>query len=153
MQKIIRSKSEKATIAVTKDGKTVEYTLGAGLKEQYPYIRKIAYHCKYETACLVGAGTSLSKIIKDLIGKNELVLEYEKIKKSGRVDSAGRASYVERNQWTIMLQELKMKPNNTALFLGNRMAGIDGTKALAANGSAFIKKQVYSNIASVEYKI
>lgn len=29
------------------------------------------------------------------------VQEYEEIKRSDRVDSAGRASYVERNQWMI----------------------------------------------------
>ena len=29
------------------------------LKEKYPYIRRIAYLCKHEFGCLVGAGTSL----------------------------------------------------------------------------------------------
>ena len=37
------------------------------LKEKYPYIRRIAYLCKHESGCLVGAGTSLKQKIKDLI--------------------------------------------------------------------------------------
>ena len=47
---------------------------------------------------LVGAGTSLIQNIKELTGRDVYVAEYEKIKKSDRVNSAGRASYVERNQ-------------------------------------------------------
>ena len=46
---------------------------------------------------LVGAGTSLIQNIKELTGRDVYVAEYEKIKKSDRVNSAGRASYVERN--------------------------------------------------------
>ena len=71
------------------------------LKEKYPYIRRIAYLCKHETGCLVGAGTSLKQKIKDLTGRDEYVGEYEEIKKSDRVNSAGRACYVLRNQWMI----------------------------------------------------
>ena len=43
-----------------------------------------------------GAGTSLRQKIKDRIGRDSYVVEYEEIKKSDRVNSAGRASYVER---------------------------------------------------------
>ena len=71
------------------------------LQKTYPNIRRIAYLCKHETGCLVGAGTSLKQKIKDLTGRDEYVGEYEEIKKSSRVDSAGRASYVERNQFMI----------------------------------------------------
>lgn len=71
------------------------------LKEKYPHIRRIAYRCKHETACLVWAGASLRQKIKDLTGRDEYVAEYEEIKKSSRVDFAGRACYVERNQWMI----------------------------------------------------
>ena len=39
--------------------------------------------------------------IKQLTGRDEYVNEYEDIKKSDRVNSAGRAAYVERNQWMI----------------------------------------------------
>ena len=71
------------------------------LKEKYPHIQRIAYLCKHETACLVGAGVEEQRRIKEFTGRDEYVPEYEKIKKSDRVNSAGRASYVERNQWMI----------------------------------------------------
>ena len=50
---------------------------------------------------LVGAGTSLTQKIKDVMGCDECIAEYEDIKKSDRVKSAGRAAYVERNYWMI----------------------------------------------------
>ena len=50
---------------------------------------------------MVGAGTSLKQKIKDLTGRDDYVGEYEEIKKSDRVNSAGRVSYVERNQWMV----------------------------------------------------
>ena len=71
------------------------------LKEKYPHIRRIVYLCKHETACLVGAGTSLTRKIKNVTGRDVYVREFEDIKKSDRVNSAGRACYVERNQWII----------------------------------------------------
>lgn len=71
------------------------------LKEKYPYIRRIAYLCKHESGCLVGTGASLRQNIKDLTGRDVYVAEYEEIKKSDRVNSAGRASYVERNQLMV----------------------------------------------------
>ena len=39
--------------------------------------------------------------IKKLTGRDVYVPEYEDIKKSDRVNSAGRATYVERNYWMI----------------------------------------------------
>ena len=71
------------------------------LKEKYPRIQRIAYLCKHETACLVGAGMSLKHQIKELTGRDVYVAEYEDIKKSDRINSAGRAAYVERNQLMI----------------------------------------------------
>ena len=71
------------------------------LKEKYPYIRRIAYLCKHETVCLVGAGMGLERQIKDITGLEVRVREFEEIRKSDRVNSAGRAAYVERNQWMI----------------------------------------------------
>lgn len=71
------------------------------LKEKYPHIRRIAYLCKHESGCLVGAGTSLKQKIKDLTGCAKYVGEYEEIKKSDRVNSARRACYAERNYWMI----------------------------------------------------
>ena len=71
------------------------------LKEKYPHIRRIAYLCKHESGCLVGAGMSLRKQFKEITGRDTYVAEYEEIKKSDRINSAGRASYVERNQLMI----------------------------------------------------
>ena len=71
------------------------------LKEKYPHIRRIVYLCKHETACLVGVGTSLTQKIKNVTGRDVYVREFEDIKKSDRVNSAERVSYVERNQWMV----------------------------------------------------
>ena len=43
---------------------------------------------------LVGVDTSLTQKIKDITGRDKLVLEYEEIKQSDRVNSAGHATYV-----------------------------------------------------------
>ena len=71
------------------------------LKEKYPYIQRIAYLCKHETGCLVGEGAKMKQQIKQLTGRDVYVPEYEDIKRSDRVNSAGRATYVERNYWMI----------------------------------------------------
>lgn len=71
------------------------------LKEKYPHIQRIAYLCKHETECFAGAGMKMKQQIKKITGQDVYVPEYEDIKKSDRVNSAGRASYVERNYWMI----------------------------------------------------
>ena len=71
------------------------------LKEKYPYIQRIAYLCKHESGCLAGEGKDEQRKIKELTGRDVYVREFEDIKKSDRVNSAGRAAYVERNQWMI----------------------------------------------------
>ena len=71
------------------------------LKEKYPHIRRIAYLCKHETACLVGAGMELKRKLKEITGLDAYLPEYEEIKKSDRVNSAGHACYIERNQAMI----------------------------------------------------
>ena len=71
------------------------------LKEKYPYIRRIAYLCKHEAGCLVGESVKMKQQIKKLTGREVYVPEYEDIKKSSRVNSAGKSAYVERNQWMI----------------------------------------------------
>lgn len=70
-------------------------------KEKYPHIRRIAYLCKHESGCLVGAGARLTRQIEEIMRRKERVLEYEEIKESDRVNSAGYACYVERNYWMI----------------------------------------------------
>ena len=71
------------------------------MKEKYPYIQRIAYLCKHETGCLVGEGAKMKQQIKQLTGRDVYVSEYEDIRKSDRMNSAGRASYVERNYWMV----------------------------------------------------
>ena len=71
------------------------------IKEKYPNIRRVAYLCKHEAGCLVGTGMELKRKIKEITGRDTYVSEYEEIKKSDRVNSAGRASYVKRNQEII----------------------------------------------------
>ena len=74
---------------------------------------------------LVGAGTSLTQKIKDVMGCDECIAEYEDIKKSSRVNSAGRASYVERNYWmidescfvTYFLRDIKKKSGTQMAYL------------------------------------
>ena len=104
------------------------------LKEKYPYIRRIAYLCKHETGCLVGTGMELKRKIKEITGRDAYVAEYEEIKKSDRVNSAGRASYVERNKY--MLNE-----SDFSIFhlIENNCANKSGTM-LAYQYSKQIKK-------------
>lgn len=71
------------------------------LKVKHPHIRRIAHLCRHEAACLVGEGAKIKQQIKRLTGRDEYVNEYEDIKKSDRVNSAGRVSYAERNQWMV----------------------------------------------------
>lgn len=71
------------------------------LREKYPHIQRIAYLCKHESGCLVGAGARLKQQIKQTTGRDVYVPEYEDIKKSDRINSAGCACYVERNYWMI----------------------------------------------------
>ena len=71
------------------------------LKEKYPHIQRIAYLCKHESGCLAGEGKDEQRRIKEFTGRDVYVREFEDIKKSSRVSSAGRASYVERNYWMV----------------------------------------------------
>lgn len=71
------------------------------LKEKYPHIQRTAYLCKHEGGCFVGEGKEEAQFIKAHFGKEVYVREFEDIKRSDRVNSARRASYVERNQLMI----------------------------------------------------
>ena len=77
------------------------YIVVTELKEKYPHIQRIAYLCKHESGCLAGEGKDEQRRIKELTGRDVYVREFEDIKKSDRVNSAGRAAYVERNYWMI----------------------------------------------------
>ena len=56
---------------------------------------------KHESGCLAGEGKEEQRRIKELTGRDVYVREFEDIKRSSRVNSAGRAAYVERNYWMI----------------------------------------------------
>ena len=71
------------------------------LKEKYPYIQRTAYLCKHESECMVGEGKNEQRRIKELTGRDVYVREFEDIRKSDRINSAGRAAYIERNYWMI----------------------------------------------------
>ena len=90
------------------------------LKEKYPQIQRIAYLCKHESGCLAGKGMDEQRRIKESTGRDVYVREFEDIKKSDRVNSAGRASYVERNQWMVD------DSNFTMIYL-NKDAQLRGT--------------------------
>ena len=101
------------------------------LREKYPHIQRIAYLCKHESGCLVGAGMEQKRRIKELIGRDVYVPEYEDIRKSDRVNSAGRACYVERNQWiiddsdfvTYFLRDIKKKSGTQMAYLYAKKTG------------------------------
>ena len=90
------------------------------LKEKYPHIQRIAYLCKHETACYAGEGMEGKRRIKELTGRDVYVREFEDIKKSDRVNSAGRASYVERNQWMINDSKISIFPVHRFVWGGER---------------------------------
>ena len=71
------------------------------LQEKYPHIRRIVYLCRSEAACLVGEGARVKECMLAVAGVDEYVGEYEEIKRSDKINSAGKASYVERNEWMI----------------------------------------------------
>ena len=71
------------------------------LKEKYPYIQRTAYLCKHESECMVGEGKNEQRRTKELTGRDVYVREFEDIRKSDRINSAGRAAYIERNYWMI----------------------------------------------------
>ena len=71
------------------------------LQRKYPEIVRVAYLCRHEGGCLVGQGKEQEEWLRKFAHIDVKVQEYEEIKRSDRVDSAGRASYIERNQWMI----------------------------------------------------
>ncbi len=71
------------------------------LKEKYPHIQRIAYLCKHESGCLAGKGEEERQRVKRLYGRDVYVEEFEQIKELDKINSAGKAAYVERNQLMI----------------------------------------------------
>ena len=105
------------------------------LKWKYPQIQRIAHLCKHESGCLAGEGKDEQRRIKELTGRDVYVPEYEDIKKSDRVNSAGRAAYVERNYWMIDDSQIII------LFYNSKIERISGVK-IARNYAMQKKKGV-----------
>lgn len=59
---------------------------------------------------------SLKHQIKELTGRDVYVAEYEDVKKSDSINSAGRACYLERNYWMV-------DDSNYAYFFLNKKNG------------------------------
>ena len=93
------------------------------LKEKYPHIQRIAYLCKHESGCLVGKGRDEERRIKELTGRDVYVREFEDIKMSDRINSAGRASYVERNQWLVNDSEFVVCYMDSLLMRDKKTSG------------------------------
>lgn len=70
------------------------------LQEKYPFIRRVAHPCKSEYAYLKGAQDK-EKTAESLKKYGFLYQEYEEIKRFERLENAGKASYVERNQGMV----------------------------------------------------
>ena len=111
------------------------------LKEKYPHIQRIAYLCKHESGCLVGEGAKMKQQIKQLTGRDVYVSEYEDIRKSDRVNSAGRATYVERNYWMIddscfviiYCESAKIIPKSSRTLLAYNYSRQKGKNLVALN--------------------
>ena len=104
------------------------------LKEKYPHIQRIAYLCKHESGCLAGEGKQEQHRIKELPGRDMYVREFEDIKKCDMINSAGRACYVERNQWMVDDSQLII------LFYDQRKKGQSGVSLVERYGTQQKKK-------------
>ena len=100
------------------------------LKEKYPYIQRIAYLCKHESGCLAGKGKDEQRRIKELTGRDVYVREFEDIKRSSRVNSAGRACYVERNELMIVDSDYSVFYNKTNYSPLNSKPSKSGTNII-----------------------
>lgn len=86
------------------------------MQKLYPDIRRIAFVCKSEYACLVGEKENLERIAREVSKQNVFLQEYEEIQKSEKVFNAGKASYVERNQEMINQSDYCVFFYNSAYF-------------------------------------
>ena len=72
-----------------------------GLKEKYPYIVKKAYTCKSEMCYLENEKEEAEKVYSWFFKKPVKVVTFDEEIKHPKRWSAGRASYVERNEAII----------------------------------------------------
>lgn len=68
------------------------------LQAKYPHIKRIAYVCGSEYACMEDEREELERITRTVTKWDIKYKAYDGVRKSERLCGAGRASYVERNQ-------------------------------------------------------
>ena len=71
------------------------------LKQLYPNIKRVAYICKSEWACLEQNRETNEHTFSELTHEKIFLKGYEEVVKLDRVCDAGKASYIERNQAMI----------------------------------------------------
>ena len=84
---------------------TLCYRQVTKLKEKYPDIKRIAYTCKSEYACKSEEKESLEQALMSTTKRNESLKDYEGAVRAKRLERAGKASYVERNEDMINASE------------------------------------------------
>ena len=68
------------------------------LKEKYPDIKRIAYTCKSEYACNPEEKEETERWLEKVTKRKVEINAYEGKEQSERLQKAGKASYVERNE-------------------------------------------------------
>lgn len=88
------------------------------LKEKYPSIKRVAYTCKSETCVLESERESQEKLYSKVLNRDVYILGVEEEVEHKTKYTAGRASYVERNQamindsdYCVFYYDEKYKPN------------------------------------------
>lgn len=71
------------------------------LREQYPFIERIAYTCRSEWACMENEREEHERGFSELMHKSVSLKGYEGEVKFAEKYNAGKASYIERNQAMI----------------------------------------------------
>lgn len=71
------------------------------LKEKYPFLKRIAYTCKSETCTLESQRAKWEKIYSSVLNKEINLLGVEEEYEHKNKYTAGKASYIERNQAMI----------------------------------------------------
>lgn len=68
------------------------------MQEEYPDIERIAFTCRSEYACMKDEKEELERIVRAVTKRDIKYKDYDGVQQSERIYSAGKASYVERNQ-------------------------------------------------------
>lgn len=68
------------------------------MQEEYPDIKRIAFTCRGEYACMKDEKEERERIARTVTKRDIKYKDYDGVQQSERIYSAGKASYVERNQ-------------------------------------------------------